>query len=512
MLVNLGILLSKTVGLVRQSVLAHYLGTTGTAGALVAAFRIGNITQNLLGEGTLSATFIPVYVTLRTKDAGSATRFARAAFGALLPIVVVASALGALGAPLLAGVIAAGFKGDKLDLTIQIARIVFPMTGVLVLGAWALGVLNAHRRFFLPYAAPVLWSVAQIGALIFGSLFFHLSGDGLAVAVGWGALVGAVVQVLVMLPVAHKLLGSAFPIFDLGAEGLGESAKRLPGAVLGRGVVQISGLIDTAIVGFLGPAAVAIFGYAQNIYLLPMSILGAGEAAAALPELAERTTAADPEVRARGLRKELGRSLARILTLSAMSTAVFAVLGDELITLMLQSGRFDRSSTAEVKTVLAAYAAGLPGNAMCRLLTTTCFALGDTKRPASYAVWRVAVSTAIAVALMKPLGVSGVVLGAVFGAWAEFALLGRAVRKQIHGLGMDHVPFARIALATALGVGAGLAARYALASWPFAELALASWIGRGRLAATVVLTVAGGVFLAACQKLGVMSVRALLRR
>lgn len=501
-LVNLGILLSKTVGLVRQSVFAHYLGTSGTAGVVATAFRLGNITQNLLGEGTLSATFIPVYVTLRAKDPTLATRFARAALGALLPIVVLASVIGALAAPLLAGVVAGHFEEDKLDLTIRIVRISFPMTGILVLGAWVLGVLNAHRKFFLPYAAPVVWSIAQIAALLVGSIALHLEGDSLAVAIAWGALVGAAAQVLLMVPTARRLLGSVFPVFDLRAEGLGESGKRLPGAVLGRGVVQISSLIDTGIVAYLGAAAVAVFNYAQSIYLLPMSILGAGEAAAALPALAERTTHADPEERAKGMRRELGRSLARIFTLSAMSTAVFALLGDELITLLLQSGRFDRSSTAEVRTVLAAYALALPGNAMCRLLTTTCFALGDTKRPATYAVARVVVSTVIALLLLRPLGVSGVVVGAVFGAWAEFALLAHVVRREIRGLGVEHVPLARIALATAIGSAAGLGARHAMPAM----------LAHGRIGAGLVLCAAGAAFLVACQLLGILSARSLLRR
>ncbi len=501
-LVNLGIILSKTVGLVRNGVLAHYFGTSAQADAIGAAFRFGNITQNLLGEGTLSATFIPVYVTLRMKDAARATRFARATLGALLPIVTLASVLGALGAPLLAGAFAGGFEGEKLALTIRIARIVFPMTGVLVLGAWALGVLNAHRKFFFPYAAPIVWSIAQIGALVVGSLALHLHGDALAVAIGWGALVGAVIQVLLMLPMAHRLLGNAFPIFDLRSEGVGEAARRLPGAVLGRGVIQLSGLVDTMLVSFLGSGAVAVFGYAQTIYLLPMSILGAGEAAAALPELAERSAEADPVERAKGLRRELGRSLSRIITLSAMATAGFAFLGEELVTLMLQSGEFSRASTNEVKSVLAAYAVGLPANAICRLLTTTCFALGDTRRPANYAIARVAVSTAIAVSLMRPLGVPGVVIGAVFGAWTELGLLGWVVRKQIQGLGMEVVPFAKIALATAIATGAGLLARTLL------PVSLA----QGRLGAFIVLSASGLVFLAACEKLSILSARSFLRR
>jgi putative peptidoglycan lipid II flippase len=416
--------------------------------------------------------------------------------------VFFATVLFTLAAPLLAGVIANGFTGDRLALTIRITRTVFPMTGVLVASAWSLGVLNAHRKFFLPYVAPVVWSVAQIVALVGGSRLLHLSGAGLAVALGWGALAGALLQLAVMLPAARRLLGGIRPTFSAETEGVREAASRLPGAVLGRGVIQLSGLIDMMLVSNLGVGANAIFNYAQVIYLLPMSLLGTGEAAAALPELADQGAGATGEERNRKMRAALGASVARLAALSAVSTAVCATLGDELITVLFQGGRFDQRSTHEVAVVLAAYVFGLPGNAICRLLTTASYALGDTKRPARFAVVRVIVSTAVGLVAMQRLGVTGVVLGAVVAAWVEFALLAYFVRSQIGGIGMDRVPFARIAAVCALTVAAGLAVRHALPT------ALVHRIP----GALGVLVVAGGAFVASAQALRVLSVRSLLRR
>jgi putative peptidoglycan lipid II flippase len=500
-LVTLGILGSKVVGLARNKVVAHYLGTSDLADATAAAFRVGNITQNLLGEGTLSATFIPVYAKLRLESREKAARFARATLGLLLPVVVFASVLFTLAAPLLSGIIASGFEGDRLALTIKVTRVVFPMTGVLVAGAWSLGVLNAHRRFFLPYIAPVIWSLAQIVALVGASMVLGLKGTGLAMALGWGALAGAVLQVAVMMPSARRVLGGIRPTFSPRTEGVKEAAARLPGAVLGRGVIQLSGLIDTMLVSHLGSGANAVLGYAQNIYLLPMSILGAGEAAAALPEMAEQGAGATGEERKRRMRDALGASLSRLVALSAVATAVFAALGDELVTLLLQGGRFDRSSTHDVEIVLAAYAFGLPGNAICRLLTTVSYALGDTNRPAVYAVIRVVVSTAVGVSLMGSLGVSGVVLGAVAAAWVELALLGYSIRAELGGIGMNQVPLFRIAIVCAATVGVGLGARYALPE------SLRHHIP----GALVVLGLAGAAFLGTAHALKVATLRSMLR-
>jgi len=500
LLVSAGIVASRLVGLVRQRVVAHHLGTSDAADALAAAFRVGNITQNLLGEGALSASFVPVYVRLREGGGGRASSFARAALGALLPVAFAVSALGVLAAPTLAGLVGSGFTGDKLALTASLVRVLFPMTGVLVAAAWALGVLTSHRRLFLPYAAPVLWSVAQIVAVVIAASRRGVTREGLAMAVAWGALAGALLQVLVMLGPVRSLLGSLVPRFDLDDPAVREAASKLPGSLLGRGVMQLSALIDTAMVGTLGAGALASVTYAQTIYLLPMALLGTGEAAAALPELS-RGAALD-DARKAALRASLGASLGRVVPLAAGATTAFLATGTEITTLLLRGGQFNQTSTHDVTRVLAAYALALPANAASRMLATTCYALGDTSRPARYATARVAVSTACSLALLGPLGAPGVVLGSVAGAWVELALLAVLVRDKIGGTGASRVPFGPLLAACAVCASLGGIARYFAVR---AELNV-------YVSAALVLALAGGGFAAACGALGVVDVRAVLRR
>src|SRR5262249_374024 len=158
--------------------------------------------------------------------------------------------------------------------TVPVVRVLFPMTGMLVLSAWALGVLNAHRRFFLSYAAPVLWSLAQIAGMVAFGEGVGLRGEALAMALAFCALAGAALQLLVLLASGRARLGGLRPRIDRADPNLREAARRLPGVLLGRGVIQLSGVIDAALVSFLGAGARAVFGYAQLIYLLPMSVLG----------------------------------------------------------------------------------------------------------------------------------------------------------------------------------------------------------------------------------------------
>ncbi|WP_437664025.1 murein biosynthesis integral membrane protein MurJ [Sorangium sp. So ce1182] len=502
-MVTAGIILSRLVGLLRQRVTAHFFGTSELADVIAAAFRAGNITQNLLGEGTLSATFIPVYARLRAAgDARRAAHFALSALGLLLAAAAAASALGVLAAPWLSFLVAAGFSEEKLASTTRIVRIVFPMTGLLVLSAWGLGVLNAHRRFFLPYAAPVAWSAAQIVGLLACGAWLGMRGEPLAEALAWSAFAGAALQLALLLPAARALLGGLTPRLDAGDPSIREAGGKLPAALLGRGIIQVSGLVDTLLVSFLGAGANAAFNYAQTVYLLPMSILGVGEAAVALPEMARDTAEADVARRNEALSRRLGASLARITVLTLPTTAVFMLLGRELITLLLQTGTFDRASTARVEPLVCAYGLALLGNAAGRVLITASFALGDTRTPARYALYRVLVSTALALLLMQRLDVLGVVLGAVVAGWVEAIALALRVRREIGGLGLDQVRIGRVAALTAVSVGCGVALRAALPD----ALAATPW------GAALILASCGGAFAVAAPALGLFSLRSLLRR
>ncbi|MSP23867.1 MAG: murein biosynthesis integral membrane protein MurJ [Myxococcales bacterium] len=500
--VSLGILLSRGVGLVRQRVTAHYFGTSVIADVLAASFRIGNVAQNLFGEGTLSASFIPVYARLRAQGKHDEAReLARASLGLLALAVVVVSALGVALAPWLSLAVAWGFGAEERALTTELVRILFPMTGLLVIGAWALGVLNAHGDFFVSYAAPVAWSAVQIAALVVAGSVLGMREEKLAWALSLGAFGGASLQLGLLLARARRYLGTLHPTLSLAVAGTREAISKLPSALLGRGVVQLSGLVDTLLVSFLGAGAMATFGYAQMLYLLPMSVLGTGEAAAALPELASATAASDATETATRIRVRLVAGLARTLTLAVPAVVVLCGFANELVVVLLRTGEFAGESSARVAEALSVYGVALIGNAAGRLFATASFALGDTRTPARCAIARVVVSTLCSLALMQRFGVRGVVAGAALAAWLEAGLLAARLRGELGGLGLATLPTARLLALALLTLGPPMAAaRY--------------FAGRTSepLIALVVLTLAGAAFLAAAWSLKLVSPRSLFGR
>jgi putative peptidoglycan lipid II flippase len=483
-LVAAGILLSRLAGLVRERVFAQYFGTTLYADVFRAGLRMPNVLQNLLGEGTLSASFIPVYAELleqgRTREAG---RVAGAIFALLLALAGVLALVGVLLAPVLVSVFLPGFIGARRELAIAVTRVLFPMVGILVLSAWSLAILNSHRRFFVPYVAPVFWNAAMIATLV--ALGGRLTLDRLLVALAWGALAGGFLQFAVQLPWVLRLERELRVAWVTRVAGAREAVVNAGPAILGRGVVQISGWIDLVLASFLAAGAVAALGYAQVLYLLPVSLFGMSVAAAELPELSRRRGEAVDVLRAR-----TRAGLARVAFYVMPSFAAFVALGDVVVAALYQTGEFDRSDTLLVSAVLAAYAVGLLASTASRLLASTFFALRDTRTPAWCAAIRVAVSAGLGAALMiqfepisplgaggpqigpgllagwtidgQPLGAVGLALGAGLAAWLEAALLRRSLRARIGPVSLGVAAWSKLLAAGAAAAAAGWAVRFVL--------------------------------------------------
>ena len=255
-LVAAGILLSRVAGLIRQTMMARYLGAGMAADAFNAAFRIPNLLQNLFGEGVLSASFIPEYAGLLGKgDEKEATRLAGAVAGMLALVASIIVLIGVVTAPWLVAVIANGFTGEKRDLTVRLTRILFPGAGLLVFSAWCLGVLNSHRRFFLSYTAPVLWNLAMIATLV----FFHTGHDEaqLAIYLAYGSVVGSALQFGIQLPQVLKLARGVRPRITMAAESVRNVFRNFLPAFIGRGVVQVSAYVDAWLASYLGNGAVS---------------------------------------------------------------------------------------------------------------------------------------------------------------------------------------------------------------------------------------------------------------
>ncbi|QDE83247.1 MULTISPECIES: murein biosynthesis integral membrane protein MurJ [Myxococcus] len=442
-LVAAGILASRLMGLVRERVFAHYLGNAEAAAVFKAALRIPNFLQNLFGEGVLSGSFIPVYAQLLgRKDTETADRVAGAVFGILSLVTAVVVALGMVFTPLLVDAIAPGFRGQERELAVHLVRILFPGTGMLVLSAWCLGILNSHRRFLLSYLAPVVWNLVIIAALVAAGGRYEE--EALVSVLAYAVVLGSFLQFAVQVPSVLKLLGRFRPTLSLAAEPVRQVLKNFGPVVLGRGVVQFSAWVDTAFASLISNRALSSLLYAQTIYLIPVSLFGMAVSAAELPEMS-RATGEGADVAAR-LRQRIDGGARRICFWVVPSAAAFLFLGDMVAAALLQTGRFDAADSRYLWYLLMGAALGLVASTVGRLYASAFYALKDPKTPLRFAVVRVLVGTlgAWVLGLRLPgwlgvpqhLGAVGLTLASGLVAWLEAGLLRRKLVKQLGPVGV----------------------------------------------------------------------------
>jgi putative peptidoglycan lipid II flippase len=451
---------------VRERVFAHYLGNAWAADAFRVALRIPNTIRNLLGEGTLSASFIPVYAAFNERDDKSD---ARALAGAVLGLLLLASAvlalIGIAFAPALTTVVGAGLQGPGRVLAVTLMRLLFPMTGLMVVSAWCLGVLNTHRRFFLPYAAPALWNVAGIAALVVAgtwlvstSLPLEQQLLRLSMALAWGTVAGSILQIAVQLPVCWRLLNGLHLRFTKPwPEGLRDVLVAWAPLVIGAGVAQISGLVDTLLGTLAGEGGASSLGYAQLLQVLPISLFGTSVAAVSLPELSRDAVGATPNDQ---LRVRIAAGFRRITFFVVPSSFLFVSLGPVLVAALFQTGRFGDRDSSLVGGVLAAYGVGLLGQACVKLFASGFYALRDTKTPVRIAAFSVALSSGLAYLLMRRYGAAGIALGSSLGATVNVALhlydldrrIGTVMRAADWGAAAIAVAGGAVAAAAGLGL------------------------------------------------------------
>ncbi|HUA80857.1 MAG TPA: murein biosynthesis integral membrane protein MurJ [Dyella sp.] len=444
LLVGAGILCSRLFGLVRQRVFSHYLGLSDAADIFSAALRVPNFLQNLFGEGVLSASFIPVYARLLAQHKQEdADRLAGAIFAILALIISIIVALGVLAAPYLIWLIAPGYIGEKRELTILIVRILFPGTGILVWSAWCLGILNSHHKFFLSYAAPVIWNLSMIVTLL---VFRHLDVNRLIVYLAWGTVLGCVLQFLVQLGPVLKLVPGLRLRLDLRDLHVKQVGGSFLGVAVGRGVVQISAFVDQAISTLLGSGAIAGMTTASSINLLPVSLFGMAVSASELPTLSRMAgDHVDAEVAAK-LSTRLNNGLERIAFFIVPSAMAFFALGNVIVAALYQSGAFTSKDSRYVWAILAGSGVGLLASTFGRLYSSTYYAMRDTRTPLRFAMVRLAFTAVLglASALLGPrlLGISlqwgavGLTASAGVAGWIEFHLLRRKMNKKLGATGV----------------------------------------------------------------------------
>jgi putative peptidoglycan lipid II flippase len=488
-LVSAMTLVSRLLGLARETVFAALLGAGFYSDAFRIAFRIPNLLRDLFAEGALSAAFVPTYArTAKTQGRQEAFRVANrvATFVAVLLAVVVV--LGVVFAGPIVSALAQGFARTpgKAELTVFLTRVMMPFLPLVSFAAIAMGMLNAEERFAMPALSPALFNaVAIVCAAVLWKL--HLPPE--QVALGWaiGTLLGGLAQFLVQVPSLRRAGWRFRPEWAPGDPRLVGMARLMAPATVGLGAVQVNIFVNSWFAS-QHSGAVSWLDYAFRLLYLPIGLFGVALGTIATAGLARRAAAGDME----GLRLTLRQSLSMLAYLTLPATVGLMVLGQPIVRLLYEHRRFLPEDTPPTAQALFLYSFGLVGYTGVKVLAPAFYALGRARVPLVGSITAVVTNLAFVWLGYPRFGFRAIAVGTALGSLLNAALLVVSFERRVGGLRGHGLlgPVVRMAgAALAMGLAAWAAA-YGL------ELRLGTQgIGTRALEALVPVAIGVGLYL-----------------
>ena len=492
---------SRILGFARDMLIASRLGAGPMADAFFIALKLPNLFRRLFGEGAFNAAFVPAFAgTYAVEGPVKARALANALAGIMTIWLSGLVVLGVVFMPQILFVLAPGFVGEavRFPLAVELTRITFPYVLFICLAALVSGVLNGMDRFGAAAAAPILFNVFSMAALV--GLTPHVATPGHALA--WGVVASGVAQ-LAMLLVAARLAGMAINPLSrprFAPDVVGVLRRMLPG-MLGAGVTQINLAIDLIIASLLPAGAVSYLYYADRVAQLPLGVIGAAIGTALLPLLARQLRGG----RALAAHRSQNRAIEFSVALALPSAFAIAVLAGPIIATLFERGAFDATATAATAAALLAYSVGLPAFVLVKALTPGFFARGDTATPVKIGIGIVTLNLALNLVLTPFMGHVGIALATTLAAWVNVILLAVLLMRRRH-LVLDR----RLRRATPRLLLAALVMALALMGGAWLLFPLAGGLARfGALGLLVALGM--GAYFGTAQMIGALDLRDAVR-
>lgn len=435
-------LLSRILGLVRDVVYARLFGASFVMDAFFVAFRIPNIFRRFFAEGAFSQAFVPVFAEYdQTREHAEVRELVRRTAGTLGVILSAIAALGALAAPVFIGIFAPGFateslgtaaaagaEADRYALAVDMLRWTFPYLLFVSLAALAGGVLNSYQRFVAAAFSPVVLNVVLIVFAVWVAPRYDRPGMALAA----GVFAAGVVQLAFMLPSLARIRLLPLPAWGWSHPGVRKILKLMVPGLFGSSVAQISILLDTLIASFLVTGSISWLYYSDRIMEFPLGVFGIALATVLLPNLSRQHAA-----RASG---DFGRTLDWALRLVILivipATLGLMLLAGPLLATLFYGGEFTARDVGQSAYSLVAYAAGLTGFTLVKVLAPGYFARQDTATPVRVGLIALGSTMLINLVLVVPWALAGgeaphagLAASTSLGSFINSALLYRGLRR-----------------------------------------------------------------------------------
>jgi len=407
-------ILSRVIGLLRDRLLASSFGAGDTLDAYYAAFKIPDFVFNILVLGGLASAFIPVFIEWRTrKGENEAWLVTSTVFNSLILLLGGLAVLGIIFANNLVPLVAPGFSGEKLALTISLSRVM--MLAVVFFGASNVisGVLQSYRRFVAYGLAPVMYNLG----IILGILFFVPQWG--YIGLGIGVLVGSVLHLAIQLPSVIKL-GWVWRLnFNIFNEAVRKIIRLILPRTFGLAVHSFNQIVLTIFASTLIAGSLSSFTLALNLQSFPINVFGLSLAIAAFPIFSQAWV----NNKADDLIEHLSYSMRRVLFFVIPLSITFLILRAQIVRVILGAGQFDWTDTINTAQVLGFLALSMIAESLLPLVARAFYALQDTKTPVIVSVVALVVNIVLSVVLIRPFGLIGLALAYVVAGLINFSVL-----------------------------------------------------------------------------------------
>lgn len=418
-------MISRVLGFVRDTIVARMFGAGMATDAFFVAFKLPNLLRRIFAEGAFSQAFVPILAEYKTQQGEEATRtFIAYVSGLLTLVLALVTALGILAAPWVIWITAPGFADtpEKFDLTTALLRVTFPYILLISLASLAGAILNTWNRFSVPAFVPTLLNVSMIVFSLFLTPYF----DPPVMALGWAVLAGGLAQLLYQLPHLKKIGMLVLPRLNLRDSGVWRVLKQMGPAILGVSVSQISLIINTIFASFLAAGSVSWMYYADRLMELPSGVLGVALGTILLPSLAKTYASDDRHEYSRLM--DWGLRLCFLLVLPC--ALALALIAEPLTVSLFQYGKFSANDALMTQRALIAYAVGLLGIILVKVLAPGFYARQNIRTPVKIALFTLVSTQAMNLVFIGPLKHAGLALAISLAACLNAGLLYWQLRKH----------------------------------------------------------------------------------
>ncbi|MDR1259767.1 MAG: murein biosynthesis integral membrane protein MurJ [Endomicrobium sp.] len=433
-----GTILSRIVGYMRDVLVSSLFGTGMLSDAFYVAFRIPNLLRRIFGEGAFSSAFVPIFNEyLHRKSKEETQEFLNIVFAVLLLTLVTISILGMFYSSFLAKIVAGGFSNEpeKIQLVINLTRMMFPFVTFICLTVFLLAILNALNSFFIPSLTPAIISSSEIIYILAVAPLFAPNKQikGLVVSI----VIGGMLCFFVQYPKLKSLGWRLNFKLNLKHPAVVKILFLMIPSIIGLSADQVNALVDSRYASSLGQGAVSAIYYANRLMQMPLGVFGFAIATALLPILSKAYIQRDIVA----FKKSFNYSIRLSNFVLIPASIGFMFIGLPIVKFLFEYGKFNASSSIMTNNALFYYSLGLPAYALVRIFANAFYSFQDTKTPVKVAVEAIGLHVILGIILMHSLGLGGLALATTISSYINFILLAVYLKKYVGKFELKQIVF-----------------------------------------------------------------------